>query len=106
MTIEEVKQAYEESGMSPEDIATALGKAFENGDIDKDQLGALLEADGFKLKPEFASMSDEEAKGKLWGDGEDVPEDDKAEAEDDEKASEDDSEDDDRKEALKLMNLD
>lgn len=77
MTAEEVKEAYEElkeKGMEPEDIGVALGKLYENGDITKDQLGALLEPLGYKLKPEFAELDDEEAKKKLWKSEGDEPE--------------------------------
>lgn len=77
MTAEEVKEAYEElkeKGMEPKDIGVALGKLYENGDITKDQLGALLEPLGYKLKPEFAELDDEEAKKKLWKSEGDEPE--------------------------------
>lgn len=77
MTAEEVKEAYEElkeKGMEPEEIGVALGKLYENGDITKDQLGALLEPLGYKLKPEFAELDDEEAKKKLWKSEGDEPE--------------------------------
>lgn len=69
MTAEEVQKAYDglkEQGMGNEDIAVSLGLLYEKGEITKDQLGAFLEPLGLELKPEFAEMSDEEAKANLW----------------------------------------
>ena len=69
MTAEEVKQAYDElksEGYDNDEIAVNLGRLYEEGKITKDQLGALLEPLGLRLKPEFASMSDDEAKENLW----------------------------------------
>lgn len=114
MTPEEVKSAYEElkkEGMSEDDIAMALGKLYENGEISKDELGALLEPLGKQLKPEFKEMGDEEAKKSLWGeaDGEEETEELEEAGEGDIPGAKEDEpesdEADEKSEAMRLMNL-
>ncbi len=116
MTPEEVKKAFEqlkEEGMDDNDMLVALGRMFQNGDITKDQLGALIYELGYEFTDEFASKSDEEAKNGLFKDADEEPESD--EKKDDEPESEnepesegkpeDEDEDEDEDERGKAMSL-
>lgn len=69
MTVEEVKSTFDElrkDGHDDKAILSALGQSFEAGEITKDELIAFSEALGAEVDPEFAKMSDEEAKKNLW----------------------------------------
>ena len=69
MTVEEVKKTFDElreKGHDDKAILSALGQSFEAGEITKDELIAFSEALGAEVDPEFAKMSDEEAKKNLW----------------------------------------
>ena len=69
MTQEELQNVFEElkgEGMEDEDIVVALGRMYEEGEITKPQLGALLDGLGYEFTPEFAEKSDEESKASLW----------------------------------------
>jgi hypothetical protein len=131
MTVEEVKQTFDElreKGHDDKAILSALGQSFEAGEITKDELIAFSEALGAEVDPEFAKMSDEEAKKNLWKtdpeeakegmsevevedaevdpDGDDAPSDkSKTEDDDDGKDDKDDKDDDEKKKAFGLMGL-
>lgn len=69
MTQEELQNVFDElkgEGMGDEDIVVALGRMYEEGEITKPQLGALLDGLGYEFTPEFAEKSDEESKASLW----------------------------------------
>lgn len=69
MTVEEVKQVFDDlrkKGHDDKSILVALGKMFEDGEITKDQLVGFTEALGAEVDPEFAKMSEEEARTHLW----------------------------------------
>lgn len=62
MTPEELKEVYEglkAQGKSDEDIVAGLGKLFEDGEISKDELKALIEPLGYEFTPEFEKMGDD-----------------------------------------------
>lgn len=64
MTPEELKQVYDnlkQEGKSDEDIVAGLGKLYEDGEIEKDELKAFIEPLGYEFTPEFDAMSDDEA---------------------------------------------
>ena len=120
MTPEEVKKAFEqlkEEGMDDNDMLVALGRMFQNGDITKDQLGALIYELGYEFTDEFASKSDEEAKNGLFKDDDEKPEEpesdekkdeepeDKPESEDEpeEKPEDEDEDEDERGKAMSLF---
>lgn len=73
MTPEEVKSAFEElksEGMDDNAILVALGKMFQNGDVDKDQLGALIHQLGYEFTEDFAAKDEEQSrKDALSGNG-------------------------------------
>lgn len=96
MTPEEVKKAFEqlkEEGMDDNDMLVALGKMFQNGDITKDQLGALIYELGYEFTDEFASKSDEEAKNGLFKDADEKPEEPESDEKKDDEPEEPESED-------------
>lgn len=77
MTPEEAKKAFEElkqEGMDEDDLVAALGKMYEKGDIEKDQLEDLLGLLGYEFTDEFKGLSDEESKKGLWASDEGEPE--------------------------------
>lgn len=121
MTPEEVKQTFEElkkEGMDDNALLVALGKMYQNGDITKDQLGALIYQLGYQFTEEFDSKPEDEAKEGMFqeeeGDeeepeseeeepeSEDEPEE-ESEPEGEEEEEEEESEEDERKKAMTLF---
>lgn len=129
MTVEELDETYrklkEEDGLSDEDIVKALGVLFEQDEISKDELRALIHRLGYDFTPEFEKLDGEEAKKNLWKEEEKEPEDEdidegevsdleesgeeeapESKDEDEDKKEEDsESEDDEKKKAFELMGL-
>lgn len=73
MTVEEVNKAFEDlksEGMKDEDLLVALGKMYQDGEITKDQLGALIDQLGYEFTEDFAKMSDEDSKNNLFSEEE------------------------------------
>ena len=112
MTPEEAKQAFEDlksEGMDDEAILVALGKMYQNGDIEKDQLGALIHQLGYEFTEDFAGKSDEESKASVLEEkgGEqpteesDEPEEPEDEEEESEEPEEDDEDDENEREYAK-----
>lgn len=118
-----------EKGDSEEDIVKAFAAMFSEGTLDRKQFEACLDALGYGLSEEFKSMSDDELKEKMFEKdstpkeeegGKPAPSADKPEKKESEDKPEEksetevkaevkeekpDGEDDERKEAMKLMGL-
>lgn len=118
MTQEEVNKAFEElksEGMDDNDLLVALGKMYQDGEITKDQLGALIDELGYEFTDEFSKMSDEDSKNNLFseekeegepekeGEGEEKPEPEKEEEPKPEPEPEKESEEDEKEKAMSLF---
>lgn len=119
MTEKELNEAIEElrsKGMTDEDIVAGMGKMFEQGEISKEELRALIAPMGYKFKADFEEKGDEESKESLWDTDPKEKDDDVTDAEVDEsedaesgdqrEATKGESEEDERKRAFSAMGLD
>ena len=61
-----VSRLQEELGLSKEDIAIGFFSSFYDGLIDRKQLDAVLAGIGFKVSDDYAKLSDEELKKKIF----------------------------------------
>lgn len=65
MTVKEAKKSVNDlkkAGYTEEEICIGMYKMFQDGRIDVDQLGALVELVGYELTDEFLEMSPEDQK--------------------------------------------
>lgn len=63
---EMVSRLQKELGLSKEDIAIGFFSSFYDGLIDRKQLDAVLAGIGFKVSEDYAKLSDEELKKKIF----------------------------------------
>lgn len=61
-----VSRLQKELGLSKEDIAIGFFSSFYDGLIDRKQLDAVLAGIGFKVSDDYAKLSDEELKKKIF----------------------------------------
>lgn len=61
-----VSRLQKELGLSKEDIAIGFFSSFYDGLIDRKQLDAVLAGIGFKVSEDYAKLSDEELKKKIF----------------------------------------
>jgi hypothetical protein len=61
-----VSRLQKELGLSKEDIAIGFFSSFYDGLIDRKQLDAVLAGIGFKVSDDYAKLSDDELKKKIF----------------------------------------
>lgn len=61
-----VSRLQKELGLSKEDIAIGFFSSFYDGLIDRKQLDAVLAGIGFKVSEDYAKLSDDELKKKIF----------------------------------------